>query len=177
MATVSNTQHVHINNQHLASCSIWHYYYALTGIIHIYKLEEIQFSKAPLIHPLLLKDVICCYKEKQIVCRNCYYSELKLLGDIDTKGRCKRCQREFKNLLVIPKSPMTINYYKSEMIAIPPWPKSRPNDLPFESCAKPKDKSNDHKRCLIMSHNSEVWFAHTVEELVIWTIEREYGEH
>ena len=70
---------------------------------------------------------------------------------------------------------MTSNHYKSTMIAIPPWPTSKPNDLPFESCAKPKDKSNDHKRCLIMSRNSAVWYAHTVEELVIWTVEREHG--
>ena len=63
------------------------------------------------------------------------------------------------------------------MIAIPPWPKSKPNELPFESCAKPTDKSKDHKRCLIMSRNSAVWYAHTVEELVIWTVEREYGKH
>ena len=78
---------------------------------------------------------------------------------------------------MIPKSPMTINYYKSELIAIPPWPKSKPNELPFESCAKPTDKSKEHKRCLIMSRSSAVWYAHTVEELVIWTVEREYGKH
>ena len=28
-----------------------------------------------------------------------------------------------------------------------------------------------------MSHNSAVWYAHTVEELVIWTVEREYGKY
>ena len=38
------------------------------------------------------------------------------------------------------------------------------------------DKSHDHKRCLIMSCNSAVWYAHTVEELVIWTVEGEYGK-
>ena len=72
---------------------------------------------------------------------------------------------------------MTVNYYKSEMIAIPPWPKSKPNELPFESCGKPTDKSREHERCLLMSRNSAVWYAHTVEELVIWTVEREYGKH
>ena len=69
---------------------------------------------------------------------------------------------------------MTVNYYKSEMIAIPPWPKSKPNKLPFESCAKPTDKSKDH---LITSRNSAMWYAHTIEEIVIWTVEREYGKH
>ena len=55
--------------------------------------------------------------------------------------------------------------------------KRKSSKLPFESCGKPTDKSKDHKRCLIMSCNSSVWYAHTVEELVIWTVEREYGKH
>jgi len=66
-----------------------------------------------------------------------------------------------------------MNCYKSEIIAIPPWPNSKPNELPSESCTKPTDKSKEHKRQLVMSHNSAVWYAHTVEELVIW---REYGK-
>ena len=28
-----------------------------------------------------------------------------------------------------------------------------------------------------MSRNSAVWYTHTVEELVIWTVEREYGKY
>ncbi|XP_065891397.1 uncharacterized protein [Dysidea avara] len=138
------------------------------------KLRETMFPKVSFIDPSLLEDVIRCYKDRQTVCRNCYYNNNKLSRGYDAKGQCTSCKWEFKKLLVIPKSPMTINYYESEMIAIPPWPKSKPNDLPFEACAKPKDKSNDHKRCLIMSRNSAVWYAHTVEELVIWTVEREY---
>ena len=134
------------------------------------------FPKVSFIEQPLLEDVIRCYKERQTVCRNCFYNDLKLSRGFNAKGQCTRCQWEFKKLLVIPKSPMTVNFYKSEMIAIPPWPKSKPNELPFESCAKPTDKSQEHKRCLVMSRNSAVWYAHTVEELVIWTVEREYGK-
>ena len=133
------------------------------------------FPKVSFIEQPLLEDVIRCYKERQTVCRNCFYNDLKLSRGFNAKGQCTRCQWEFKKLLVIPKSPLTVNYYKSEMIAIPPWPKSKPNELPFESCAKPTDKSQEHRRCLVMSRNSAVWYAHTVEELVIWTVEREYG--
>ena len=142
----------------------------------IYKVQETLFPKESFIDPLLVDDVVQCYKERQTVCRNCYYNSNKLSRGFDAKGLCTQCHWEFKKLLVIPKSQMTHNFYKSDMIAIPPWPRSKPNDLPFESCAKPKDKSNDHKRCLIMSRNSPVWYAHTVEELVIWTIERERGK-
>ena len=28
-----------------------------------------------------------------------------------------------------------------------------------------------------MSHNLAMWYVHTVEEMVIWTVEREYGKH
>ena len=155
---------------HILCCS------AVTGLTRTYNLKEMLFPKASFIEQPLLEDVIRCYKERQTVCRNCFYNDLKLSRGFNAKGQCIQCQWEFKKLLVIPKSPMTVNFYKSEMIAIPPWPKSKPNELPFESCAKPTDKSKEHKRCLIMSRNSAVWYAHTVEELVIWTIEREYGK-
>ena len=148
-----------------------------TGETRTYYLKEMLFPKAAFIDPPLLDDVIRCYKERQTVCRNCFYNDLKLSRGYNAKGQCTTCQWEFKKLLVIPKSPLTVNYYKSEMIAIPPWPKSKPNELPFESCAKPTDKSKEHRRCLIMSRNSAVWYAHTVEELVIWTVEREYGKY
>ena len=186
MAAVSSTQHMHTITQHLASYTVYTdqacdhsmaLLYAVTGISHIYKLQGMLFPKASFIDPPLLEDVIRCYKERQNVCRNCYYNDMILSRGYNAKGECTTCHWEFKNLLVIPKSPMTVNYYTSDMIAIPAWPKSKPNDLPFESCAKSTDKSLNHKRCLIMSRNSAVWYAHTVEELVIWTVEREYSEH
>ena len=136
-----------------------------------------MFPKVSFIEQLLLDDVIQCYKKRQVVCRNCFYKSFKLCKSLSDKGKCTQCHQEYKKLLVIPKSSMTVNHYKSEMIAIPPWPKSKPNKLPFESCTKPNKVSRNHKDCLIMSRNSAVWFAHTVEELVIWTVEREYGKH
>jgi len=150
--------------------------HGVTGQNYTYNLKEIAFPEVSFIEIPLLEDVMRCYKDRKTVCRNCFYNNFKLSRGCDARGKCTRCQWEFKKLLVIPKSPMTVNYYKSKMIAIPPWPKRKPNKLPFESCAKPTDKSHDHKRCLIMSRNSEVWYAHTVEELVIWTVERECGK-
>ena len=112
-----------------------------------------------------------------MVCRNCFYTNFTLSTSLTDKGNCTQCHQKYKKLLVIPKSSMTVNYYKSEMIAIPPWPKSKPNKLSFESCGKLTDKSQKHRRCLSMARNSEVWYAHTVEELVIWTVEREWGKY
>ena len=109
------------------------------------------FPKTSFIEQALLEDVIRCYTRRQKVCRNCFYKSFKLSKALNDKGVCTQCYQMYNELLVIPKSPMTINYYKSEMIAIPPWPKSKPNKLPFESCAKPS-----HKQCLTMSRNSAV---------------------
>ena len=135
------------------------------------------FPKVSFIDQPLLEDVIQCYKKGQMVCRNCFYKNFTLTTSLTDKGNCTQCHQEYKKLLVIPKSSMTVNYYKSEMIAIPPWPKNKRSKPSFESCGKPADKSKEHRRCLIMSRNSAVWYAHTVEELVIWTVERECGRY
>ena len=131
------------------------------------------FPKVSFIDQPLLEDVIQCYKKGQMVCRNCFYKNFTLSTSLTDKGNCTQCHQEYKKLLVIPKSSMTVNYYKSGMIAIPPWPRNKRSKSSFESCGKPTDISKDHRRCLIMSRNSAVWYAHTVEELVIWTVERE----
>ena len=146
---------------------------SVTGKSNSYNVKEMIFPKVSFIDQPLLEDVIQCYKKGQMVCRNCFYKNFTLSTSLTDKGNCTQCHQDYKRLLVIPKSSMTVNHYKSEMIAIPPWAKSKPNKLPFESCTKP----SPHKHCFIFACNSSVWFAHTVEELVIWTVEREYGKY
>ena len=41
---------------------------------------------------------------------------------------------------------------------------------PFQMC-----KKNEHKLCYDKSASGDTWFAHSIEELVIWTVERHYG--
>ena len=124
---------------------IYLFYVNVTGDTRMYKLKEMLLPKASYIDPPLLDDVIRCYKERQTVCRNCFYNDLKLSRGFNAKGLCTTCQWEYRKLLVIPKSPLTVNYYESEMIAIPLWPRSKPNELPFESCGKPSDTSHNHR--------------------------------
>ena len=119
--------------------------YHMTGGTCIYHVKETQFPKVSFIDQPLLEDIIRCYNKGQIVCRNCFYSNFKLSRSVTVKGNCSVCYHKYNELLVIPKSSMTVNHYKSEMIAIPPWPRSKPNKSPFQSCAKPTDRSQDHR--------------------------------
>ena len=50
-----------------------------------------------------------------------------------------------------------------------PWPFVR-RHKPFQMC-----KKNEHKLCNDKSASGDTWFAHSIEELVIWTVERHYG--
>lgn len=140
----------------------------------VYKLQKTLFPKMSFTDPLLLEDVIRCYKERETVCRNCYYSGNKLSRYFDARGCCTLCDYETNKLVIIPKSRMTINYYECEIIAIPPWPMRKLIDQRFQPCVE--DNLKDHMTSLIISHNSTVWYAHTIEELVIWTIERDNGK-
>ena len=42
---------------------------------------------------------------------------------------------------------------------------------PFQMC-----KKSEHKLCFDKSALGDTWFAHSIEELVIWTVERHYGK-
>ncbi len=41
----------------------------------------------------------------------------------------------------------------------------------FEMC-----KKTDHSVCYAMSRDTNPWFPHTIEELVVWIVERDTGE-
>ena len=59
------------------------------------------------------------------------------------------------------------------MLAIPPPPKvlMAPTNRykPFLYC-----RNNDHLLCY--DRAKESWYAHSMDEIVIWTVERHYGE-
>ena len=41
---------------------------------------------------------------------------------------------------------------------------------PFQMC-----KKSEHKLCFDKSASGDTWFAHSIEELVVWTVERHFG--
>jgi hypothetical protein len=45
-----------------------------------------------------------------------------------------------------------------------------PRHKPFQMC-----KKSEHKLCFDKSASGDTWFAHSIEELVVWTVERHFG--
>ena len=120
----------------------------------------------------LLDSIVACYKQHRYVCQPCYYERSLLspfVHDPDSQTQvCKACQMPGKAVIVIPNSDLCLKI--ADWIPIPPRPTHR-DPQPYEYCGK-----TDHDRCYRFLYG-EMWFAHTVEELVIWTIERDTGTY
>ena len=124
------------------------------------------------INAKLLQDVVACYKQVKRVCRTCYYLHRKQELLDPSKPRCKSCNKN-EVIRLIPSSKMCQNEFNLSMIPVPPAPvsfMSQPNK-PFEYC-----KKDGHPHCFEKAASNEVWYSHSLEELVIWTVERHYGE-
>lgn len=136
-----------------------------------YNPKDVSFVVIDDIPPELLSSVAESFKRVQLVCRICFF-ESKCKALVYRKG--KKCENKehspWKAIKVIPSSPMCSSL--SEYIPIPPLPKHmKHSDTPFVAC-----KKHDHKTCFNMSRGTNPWFPHSVEELVIWTVERACGE-
>ena len=60
----------------------------------------------------------------------------------------------------------------SEWIAMFPVPEHMKSiSTPFTMC----NKMDGHRSCFEMARTQGPWFPHTVEEMVIWTVERDRG--
>ena len=71
---------------------------------------------------------------------------------------------------MVPSCPLCESYF-GEYVAIPPYPRGGPSNKVFEYCQK-----KDHYRCFKVYYEQGFWYTHSVEEAVIWTVERELGE-
>jgi hypothetical protein len=121
------------------------------------------------IHPVLLQDVVNCYKKYKYVCRICFIRYNR--QEIVVGGKpCKRCKNA-TTVRIMPSSKLCKNFRDLKILAIPPPPKvlMAPTNLhkPFLYC-----RNSDHLLCY--DRAKESWYGHSVEELVVWTIERFY---
>ena len=70
---------------------------------------------------------------------------------------------------------MCRNFRNSKLVPIPPPPKflmsAANHHKPFQYC-----HNADHSECYAKSVVKESWYAHSIEELVVWTVERQYSE-
>lgn len=130
-----------------------------------YKPDLVRFVRMREIPSDLLSAVVDCYKEHKIVCKGCFYVNKELFESEGTK--CRHCKKLFEPLHVIPSCSLCESYF-GDHVAIPPYPRGGPSNKVFEYCQK-----KDHFRCFKVYYNQGFWYTHSVEEAVIWTVERE----
>lgn len=144
---------------------------AMSKSVKKYHPKDFSFVIIKDIPPDLLHSVAECYKSMCVVCRVCFFeSNCTSLTGQKKDRTCRREHLPWKPIRVIPKSPLSAT--ESVYVPLPPLPKHmKVSNVTFVVC-----KKTDHKNCFAMSKGTNPWFPHTVEELVVWTVERECGE-
>ena len=139
----------------------------------LYDPKNTEFVSIKDIPTDLLMAVAECFHNRLFVCRICFFESncSKLVSKIETKQAimCENGHSPWKQIKVVPRCKLCIT--PADHAPIPPLPKHMKNcNIPFAVC-----KKAEHQTCYAMSRGTNPWFPHTVEELVIWTVEREKG--
>ena len=142
-----------------------------------YNAKNVGYEYVDNIPDDLLAAVALCYHANQIACRQCF-----LIGGsrhVTTSKRKSSSSSEtcieghtWRPLTVIPGCRLCTHGKNNLGYHVPvlPAPRHMKGSLAqFCIC-----KKNDHGQCYKLTTNP--WFPHSVEELVIWTIEREKCE-
>lgn len=143
------------------------------GKKQLYDPKKTEFVYIKDIPTDLLSAVAECFHNRLFVCRICFFESncSKLVSKIETKQAimCENGHTPWKQIKVVPRCMLCIT--PADHAPIPPLPKHMKNsNIPFAVC-----KKAEHQTCYAMSRGTNPWFPHTVEELVIWTVEREKG--
>ena len=137
---------------------------------NLFDPEKTVFNSISDIPGDLLTEVAQCFQKRMLICRICYFEShcKELSSKKTTRNTCEK-GHAWKPVRVVPSCSLCIS--PSTFISILPLPKHMKHcNSPFQVC-----KKTDHQTCFFMSKNTNPWFPHTVEELVIWTVEREKG--
>ena len=147
----------------------------------LFLLSKTKFTSAERIPQHLLESVSTCYSQKMLACTWCFLTHLpstrKQLQSmtVAATGICKKCLRNNGTITVIPASDLCEASCYGNFVAIPPTPHHTNNIRAFQCCKK-YEKISDHKKCLLLTRRGNAWFPHSVEEIVIWTIEYKKGK-
>ena len=135
-----------------------------------YHTDNVEFASIQDIPSSLLASVAELFKNLKLVCRVCFLQSNCVLL-IGKKGRgCMKNHTPWRPVRAIRRSPLCVS--GTEFIPVMPLPRHMMNlHTPFVVC-----KKKSHTVCYAMSKGTNPWFPHTVEELVIWSVEREHGE-
>eukprot|EP00731_Ephydatia_muelleri_P031622 Em0023g129a len=140
---------------------------------YVYQPDKVIFKNTSSIPRDLLRDVANSYEDRKEYCKWCFYRHAKIATPIVVAGGgkvCSSCQTNWEPVIVIKSNDRCWNFGDFNLLPVAPWPRSKPHATPFEYCQK-----EDHHRCFKVYSVDEFWYAHSVEELVVWTVEREYG--
>lgn len=78
--------------------------------------------------------------------------------------------------MLIPASVMCTNFASLKFVPISPPPQvlmtGAQRSKPFIYC-----QNKDHVACFRNAAKGEVLFAHSIEELVVWTVEKHYSKY
>ena len=135
--------------------------------------ESCTFADMESIPHKLLAAVAECYSNRRSVCRVCYFSQNGKSQTLSPRVS-NACEKGhfWKPLCVVPCCKMCAG--PSEWVAIFPAPQHMQSlTTPFTMC----NKKDGHRSCFDMARSQNPWFPHTVEEMVIWTVERYTGGH
>ena len=135
-----------------------------------YHKKNVMFKSIQDIPFSILSSVAELFKNLKLVCIVCFFQSNWILL-VGKKGSgCMKNHTPWKPVRVIRRSPLCVS--GTEFIPIMPLPKHMMNlDSPFKLC-----RQKNHTICYAMSTGPNPNFPHTIEELVIWSMEREYGE-
>ena len=132
----------------------------------------------------LLESISTCYSQKIPSCRWCFLTHLpstqqQLLSMSIFGGVCRKCLRQRTGdeiMTVIPASNLCEPSAYGKFVGIPPTPTHTDKIKAFKYCNK-YEKTALHTKCLHLTKRSNTWYPHSVEEIVIWTVEYKQGRH
>ena len=144
-----------------------------------FSISKTKFKSVEQIPQQLLESVATCYSQRIEVCRWCFLTYLpstrkKILSlSVTSKSICKKCLRNNGSIIVMPASDLCETSPYGKFVAIPPTPNHTKINA-FKHCGK--EDVSKHKKCLLLTKKGNAWYPHSVEEMVIWTIEHKQGE-
>ena len=143
--------------------------------------SKTKFTSAEQIPQDLLESVSTCYSQRVQACRWCFLtylpSTVDQLQSVVTTHICRKCLRNNGTITVMPASDLCETSPYGKFVAIPPTPEHTDKIRAFCYCNKyKKAKVSKHKKCLLLTRKGNAWFPHSIEEMVIWTIEYKQGE-
>ena len=144
-----------------------------------FSISKTKFKSVEQIPQQLLESVATCYSQRIEACRWCFLTYLpstrkKILSlSVTSTSICKKCLRNNGSIIVMPASDMCETSPYGKFVGIPPTPNHTKINA-FKHCGK--EDVSKHKKCLLLTKKGNAWYPHSVEEMVIWTIEHKQGE-